>query len=75
MSLPDFDELDNIVPFEELLSEDEKANLLKAQQKLPIMERNIEKAESIGIDMTEQRKSLAEMKQNIRKMLQQLGVE
>lgn len=72
MDLPELDELEQIVPFEELLTDSEKQRLVLAQSKIPIMERNIEKAERAGIDMSEQKKSLADMKLNVSKLLREL---
>lgn len=67
------DNPDNVKPFEELLDHPQKEQLRKALEKIPVQIRNVEKAESIGIDMGNQKKELQDLQAKIEKLLGAMG--
>lgn len=56
------------MPLPKEVQEDIKLKVAKAESYLPDLTTEIEKAHRAGIDVTEQRKTLVELKDRIRKM-------
>lgn len=64
---------DTVQEFENLLSNPQKEGLRQSLRNIPIMLRNIERAERAGIDMGTQKQELKDLEMRISKLLSEMG--